>query len=281
MKDIILKIENLTYSYEENKKVLDGISLEIFQGEKVAVLGNNGSGKTTFFKNINGVYIPDSGEIFFKGRKIEKNKKDINFLRKNIGIVFQNSDSQIIGTTVFDELAFGLLNIGEENSKVEKKVVEIGKKFNLEKYLKTPPHYLSGGEKKRLTIADIVVMEPEIIIFDEPTSELDQKSIKELEITLEELNSEGKTLIISTHDIDFAYKFADRIIIFSDGKVIASDIPENIFKNQEILQKLYLRKPILFEISEELQSRGLLNKDEFPKTMKEIKNILGGKNENR
>lgn len=281
MKEIILKIENLTYSYEENKKILDGIFLEIFQGEKVAVIGNNGSGKTTFFKNINGVYIPDSGEIFFKGRKIEKNKKDINFLRKNIGIVFQNSDSQIIGTTVFDELAFGLLNIGEENSKVEKKVVEIGKKFNLEKYLQTPPHYLSGGEKKRLTIADIVVMEPEIIIFDEPTSELDQKSIKELEITLEELNREGKTLIISTHDIDFAYKFADRIIIFSDGKVIASDIPENIFKNQEILQKLYLRKPILFEISEELQSRGLLNKDEFPKTMKEIKNILGGKNENR
>ena len=212
---------------------------------------------------------------------MQKNKKDINFLRKNIGIVFQNSDSQIIGTTVFDELAFGLLNIGKENSKVEKKVVEIGKKFNLEKYLQTPPHYLSGGEKKRLTIADIVVMEPEIIIFDEPTSELDQKSIKELEITLEELNREGKTLIISTHDIDFAYKFADRIIIFSDGKVIASDIPENIFKNQEILQKLYLRKPILFEISEELQSRGLLNKDEFPKTMKEIKNILGGKNENR
>ena len=181
MEEKIIKVEGLKFSYEKGKEILKGIDVEIKKGEKIAVLGNNGSGKTTFFMNLNGVYLFDEGNIYLKGRKIEKNKKDLNYLRENIGIVFQNPDNQIIGSTVYEELSFGLINLGLSKKEIEERIEEISQKLNLKKYLDTPPHYLSGGEKKRVCIGDIVAMNPEIIIFDEPTAELDQLNVKILE----------------------------------------------------------------------------------------------------
>lgn len=275
MEEKIIKIEGLKFSYEKGKEILKGIDVEIKKGEKIAVLGNNGSGKTTFFMNLNGVYLFDEGNIYLKGRKIEKNKKDLNYLRENIGIVFQNPDNQIIGSTVYEELSFGLINLGLSKKEIGERIEEISQKLNLKKYLDTPPHYLSGGEKKRVCIGDIVAMNPEIIIFDEPTAELDQLSVKILEEILNDLSIEKKTIILSTHDIDFAFRFADRILVFSDGEIIGDGTSEEIFKNTELLKKANLKKPIVFEIYEELLKKNIIkNCGNIPRTVDHLKKII-------
>lgn len=275
MEEKIIKIEGLKFSYEKGKEILKGIDVEIKKGEKIAVLGNNGSGKTTFFMNLNGVYLFDEGNIYLKGRKIEKNKKDLNYLRENIGIVFQNPDNQIIGSTVYEELSFGLINLGLSKKEIEERIEEISQKLNLKKYLDTPPHYLSGGEKKRVCIGDIVAMNPEIIIFDEPTAELDQLNIKILEEILNDLSIEKKTIILSTHDIDFAFRFADRILVFSDGEIIGDGTSEEIFKDTELLNKANLKKPTVFEIYEELLRKNIIkNCGDIPRTVDHLKKII-------
>ena len=275
MEEKIIKIEGLKFSYEKGKEILKGIDVEIKKGEKIAVLGNNGSGKTTFFMNLNGVYLFDEGNIYLKGRKIEKNKKDLNYLRENIGIVFQNPDNQIIGSTVYEELSFGLINLGLSKKEIEERIEEISQKLNLKKYLDTPSHYLSGGEKKRVCIGDIVAMNPEIIIFDEPTAELDQLNVKILEEILNDLSIEKKTIILSTHDIDFAFRFADRILVFSDGEIIGDGTSEEIFKNTELLKKANLKKPIVFEIYEELLKKNIIkNCGNIPRTVDHLKKII-------
>lgn len=275
MEEKIIKIEGLKFSYEKGKEILKGIDVEIKKGEKIAVLGNNGSGKTTFFMNLNGVYLFDEGNIYLKGRKIEKNKKDLNCLRENIGIVFQNPDNQIIGSTVYEELSFGLINLGLSKKEIGERIEEISQKLNLKKYLDTPPHYLSGGEKKRVCIGDIVAMNPEIIIFDEPTAELDQLNVKILEEILNDLSIEKKTIILSTHDIDFAFRFADRILVFSDGEIIGDGTSEEIFKNTELLKKANLKKPIVFEIYEELLKKNIIkNCGNIPRTVDHLKKII-------
>ena len=275
MEEKIIKVERLKFSYEKGKEILKGIDVEIKKGERIAVLGNNGSGKTTFFMNLNGVYLFDEGNIYLKGRKIEKNKKDLNYLRENIGIVFQNPDNQIIGSTVYEELSFGLINLGLSKKEIEERIEKISQKLNLKKYLDTPPHYLSGGEKKRVCIGDIVAMNPEIIIFDEPTAELDQLNIKILEEILNDLSIEKKTIILSTHDIDFAFRFADRILVFSDGEIIGDGTSEEIFKNTELLNKANLKKPIVFEIYEELLKKNIIkNCENIPRTVDQLKKII-------
>ena len=275
MEEKIIKIEGLKFSYEKGKEILKRIDVEIKKGEKIAVLGNNGSGKTTFFMNLNGVYLFDEGNIYLKGRKIEKNKKDLNYLRENIGIVFQNPDNQIIGSTVYEELSFGLINLGLSKKEIEERIEKISQKLNLKKYLDTPPHYLSGGEKKRVCIGDIVAMNPEIIIFDEPTAELDQLNVKILEEILNDLSMEKKTIILSTHDIDFAFRFADRILVFSDGEIIGDGTSEEIFKDTELLKKANLKKPIVFEIYEELLRKNIIkNCKNIPRTVDHLKKII-------
>ena len=275
MEEKIIKIEGLKFSYKKGKEILKGIDVEIKKGEKIAVLGNNGSGKTTFFMNLNGVYLFDEGNIYLKGRKIEKNKKDLNYLRENIGIVFQNPDNQIIGSTVYEELSFGLINLGLSKKEIEERIEKISQKLNLKKYLDTPPHYLSGGEKKRVCIGDIVAMNPEIIIFDEPTAELDQLNIKILEEILNDLSIEKKTIILSTHDIDFAFRFADRILVFSAGEIIGDGTSEEIFKDIELLNKANLKKPTVFEIYEELLRKNIIkNCKNIPRTVDHLKKII-------
>ena len=190
MKKPILEIRNLHYCYGSGKAALEGVDLDIFEGEKIAVIGPNGSGKSTFFLNTNGVLTPDEGEIIYRGTVI--NKKNLMELRKNIGIVFQDADNQIIASTVLAEVGFGPMNLKLPKEEVLERVEEALRYMNLQEYKNRPPHYLSGGEKKRVSIADIIAMKSEIIIFDEPTAGLDPLNSEMLEEVLGKLSSEGK-----------------------------------------------------------------------------------------
>lgn len=273
MKELILKIEDLYYTYGNGKAALNGVSTEIYKGEKIAVIGSNGSGKSTFFLNIDGVLMPEKGKIIYKDTVI--NKKNIKELRKNIGIVFQDADNQIIASTVMAEVGFGPMNLKLSKDEVLKRVDEALEYMNISHLKNRPPHYLSGGEKKRVSIADIIAMKSEIIIFDEPTAALDPLNSIMLEEVLLKLGNEEKTMLISTHDVDFTYRWAERVLVFNDGKIIADGSPLEIFKNKDILRKANLKQPTMLEVYESLVESGLLkDKKEYPKSIEEFKNIL-------
>lgn len=275
MENTLLQVRNLSFAYDE-KKVLDEISVSISHGEKIAVMGSNGAGKSTFFLNLNGVLRPDKGEIILNGKVI--GKRDFNELHKSVGFVFQDADSQIIAATVQSEISFGPMNLLLSRDEVKKRVDDAVRYMNLENFKDRPPHYLSGGEKKRVSIADILAMEPEILIFDEPMAALDPVNAENVEQILERLHDDGKTLLIATHDVDFAYRFADRILVFADGKIIADGTPAEIFHNAEVMKTAHLKAPAVMTIWESLSLCGIVAGNEwYPLTAQELSDVIQDK----
>jgi cobalt/nickel transport system ATP-binding protein len=273
MEKPVLSVENLYYAYGNGKSALNGVSVNIRVGEKIAVVGSNGSGKSTFFLNLNGVFTAEQGKIIYRGTAV--NKKNLNELRKNIGIVFQDADNQIIASTVRAEVAFGPVNLKLPKEEVLERVDRALAYMNISDFKDRPPHYLSCGEKKRVSIADIIAMKSEIIIFDEPMAALDPVNALMLEEVLAKLGSEGKTLLISTHDVDFAYRWAERVLVFCQGNIIADGTPLEIFKNTEILKRANLKQPTLLEVYESLVDKHLLeDAGVYPKSMQEFREML-------
>ncbi|MBW9170298.1 energy-coupling factor ABC transporter ATP-binding protein [Clostridium estertheticum] len=273
MRKPILSVEDLYYVYGNGKAALDGVSVDIYEGEKIAVIGSNGSGKSTFFLNINGVFTPQQGKMIYRGNVV--NKKNLKDLRKNIGIVFQDADNQIIASTVRAEVGFGPMNLKLPKEEVIKRVEEALAYMNISDFKDRPPHYLSGGEKKRVTIAGIIAMKSEIIIYDEPTASLDPLNTMMLEEVLAKLSSEGKTMLISTHDVDFAYRWAQRVLVFCQGKIIADGTPLEIFLNTEVLKQANLKQPTMLEVYESLVEKHMLaDIKAYPKSTQEFKEML-------
>ncbi len=269
----ILKVRDLYYSYGNGDAALDGVSVDIYAGEKIAVIGSNGSGKSTFFLNANGVLKADHGEISYQDTLI--NKKNVKELRKNIGIVFQDADNQIIASTVMAEVSFGPMNLKLPKKEVIERVEEALAYMNISDFKNRPPHYLSGGEKKRVTIADIIAMKSDIIIFDEPTAALDPLNAQMLEDVLAKLGSEGKTMLISTHDVDFAYRWAERAIVFAQGKIVADGTPLEIFRNKAILEQANLKRPAMLDVYEMLVEKEVLkDTNDFPTSPQALRELL-------
>lgn len=274
MEEILLQAEDLCYSYGQGVPALKGISFTVKKGEKIAVLGSNGAGKSTCFLNMNGVYRPDSGRILYRGKEI--GNKDLNELRKNVGVVFQDADNQIIASTVSAEISFGPMNLKLPKEEVRSRVESALDYMNLRPMKDRPPHYLSGGEKKRVTIADIIAMESEVIIFDEPTASLDPVNVEMLKDLLDKMAGMGKTLLISTHDVDFAYRFADRAVIFAGGRIIGDGPVMEVFEDDEVLNQANLKKPILLEVYNSLvRHRILEERESCPKDTAELEMLLG------
>lgn len=271
MGEPIIEIKDLYYTYNNEKNALNGINLKIEEGEKIAVIGSNGAGKSTFFLNLNGVLKGRQGEIIYRGKTI--GKKDFNELRKNIGIVFQDADNQIIASTVMAEVSFGPMNLKLPREEVVARVEEALGYMNISQFKDRPPHYLSGGEKKRVSIADIIAMKSEVIVFDEPTAALDPVNAAMLEEVLRKLAEEGKTMLISTHDVDFAYRWAERAIVFCDGKIIADDTPLNVFRDDAILKRANLKRPMLLDVYESLLSNQIIegeSEQQYPRSVDEF-----------
>lgn len=267
-REIILQAQGLQYSYGEGRMALNGVSMEIAKGEKIAVMGSNGAGKSTFFLHLNGVLTPDGGEIRFRGAAITR--KTVNELRRHVSIVFQNADDQIIASTVREEVAFGPMNLKLPKEEVLVRVEEALAYMNLSEYRDRAPHYLSGGEKKRVSIADMIAMHPEIIIFDEPTASLDPLNAELLEQVLDRLSAEGKTILLSTHDVDFAYRWAQRLVVFHDGQIIADEDPLRVFQNRAVVRRASLKRPVLLDVYEALAAKGLSSRAEYPRSVQAL-----------
>lgn len=225
----ILDIRNLSHNYGGGQQGITDINLQVHPGEYLILAGPNGSGKTTLIRHMNGLLQPDKGEVHLLDRNIFK---DLIHTRKTIGMVFQDADTQIVGETVFGEVAFGPENLRMEKACINEKVSITLAQFGLERFKDRHPDTLSGGEKRRLTIAGILVMEPEVIIFDEPFANLDYPAAMDLARIISELNRAGKTIIMATHELDLVIHDAHRMAIMEKGSIAilgpASELAKNL-----------------------------------------------------
>lgn len=260
----IIKTKDLEYEYkyyndemkEASFKALKGINIDIEEGSFVAILGHNGSGKSTFAKNINGLLVPTGGSLFVYDKDVsdEKNVWDI---RSQVGMIFQNPDNQIVSAIVEDDVAFGLENLGVPSGEIRKRVDESLKWTGLTKYKDASPNQLSGGQKQRVAIAGILAMRPKCIVLDEPTAMLDPIGRKEIIEQIIRLNKEeGITIILITHFMDEAI-LADKIYVMEDGEAVLEGSPRQVFKEVETLKSLGLDVPAATEIAHELSKKGI------------------------
>lgn len=269
----ILQVRDLRFCYDSGAPALDGVSLDVHAGERIAVLGPNGAGKSTFFLCLNGVLTPESGQILLDGKPVDR--KTRKTLCERVGIVFQNADDQIIASTVAAEVSFGPMNLRLSRDEVARRVDHALDYMDLQSFRARPPHDLSGGEKKRVSIADILAMESKILLFDEPAASLDPAGEERLEQVLARLSDEGRTLLISTHDMDFAFRWATRAIVFSDGKILADDTPQRVFADSNVLRQAHLHRPLLAEVFEMLCNRGLVTEEQgYPTSVKALAQLM-------
>ncbi len=271
---IILETRGLKYTYPDGTVAIQDLNIEIKKGKKVAFVGQNGSGKSTLFFLLNGTLKPADGEVLFHGVPFKYNSKSLREIRKSIGIVFQNSDDQIFAPTVYQDVAFGPANLGYSKERVDACVQQALEQVGLSRLKDKPPHHLSGGQKKRVAIAGIMAMEPEVIILDEPLSNLDPVGADEIMDLLNEFNQFGSTIIISTHDVDLAYRWSDYVFLLSNSKIIGQGTPAEVFKDSELLKKTGLRQPTTLEIYHEIERRGLASGGNSPKTIPDLVNTL-------
>ena len=260
-----IKVEDLIFTYDDEdsidkRYVLKNLSLEIEKGSFVAVLGHNGSGKSTFAKLLNMILTPDSGKVYIDGFDItdpDMTENELFEIRRKIGMVFQNPDNQLVATIVEEDVAFGPENLGVEPSEIRRRVDSALETVGMSEYASHAPHRLSGGQKQRVAIAGIIAMEPECIIFDESTAMLDPQGRKEVMNTIAKLNSEqGITVIHITHNMDEAIK-ADRVIVINEGEVFLDGTPKEVFSNVGKLRLAGLDVPQVTELFYDLSHQGI------------------------
>ena len=267
----MLEVKNIKYAYNADYQALKGVSLKVERGEMVALLGKNGAGKSTLFLHLNGIYEPDEGQVFIDGEELKYDKKSLLKFRQKVGIVFQNPDDQIFAPTVEEDVAFGPLNLGLPMEEVQDRVEEALARVGMSGFEKTAPYHLSGGQMKRGAIAGILAMKLEVMVLDEPTAGLDPQGVVNLQKLLRNLNDEGITIIISTHEVDLVPNYAKRVFVLVDGLLIAEGTPREIFAQPEILEQANLKVPIVTELFQDLEKEGYDMNGDYPLTIDEAK----------
>ena len=230
--------------------------MEIYKGQKVAIMGPNGAGKSTLFSHFNGLTEPTSGHVEVDGKAIKYDRDTLLEVRQKVGIVFQDPNDQLFAPTVKEDVAFGPMNLGLDYEEVERRVDEALTMVGMEQYMDKTPHHLSGGQQKRVAIAGIIAMRPEIMILDEPTAGLDPEGVEKVLDILNNLNKEGMSIVISSHDIEMVNEFAEKIFVLNNGEILESGDKHEIFSNKELLKKAHLKAPITTEILYTLKEKG-------------------------
>ena len=288
MDNSLIKTHNLSFSYTEEEQdicVLKDISLEIARGEFVALLGHNGSGKSTLAKHFNAMLLPCGGKIYVCG--MDTANEDLKFkIRQQVGMVLQNPDNQLVATIVEEDVAFGPENLGFEQSEIRKRVDNALKAVGMYEYKDHAPHKLSGGQKQRVAIAGIIAMEPDCIVFDEPTAMLDPVGRREVMETIERLCHEKNiAVVLITHNMDEAAR-ADRIIVMDKGNILLSGTPAKVFSDVDFMRSHNLDVPQSTALAQELKKRGIylggniLNPQQCADSIYKLWRCYGGSSEN-
>lgn len=274
--DIILKAENLDFSYDEGSShALNGLSLELKRGRKTIFMGANGSGKSTFFLCCAGICKPQKGKLYFNGEEVAYDKKSLLKLRSKVGIVFQDPDNQLFSASVYQDISFGILNLGVSEEEAKKAVEMVIEYLEITPFRYKPTHTLSGGQKKQVSIADILVMRPEVILLDEPAAALDPKHTKMVNRIVDQMTDNGMTVVMATHDVNYAYEWADEIVLFHEGNVLVQGAPTDVFRNHAALEKTNLEVPAVLELFEHLCRKGILNASlPYPRNLKTLEKYI-------
>jgi cobalt/nickel transport system ATP-binding protein len=266
----ILETRNLSYEYSNRTLALDDISMTIPRGRKTVILGSNGSGKSTMFLQFNGVLRPKKGEVHYAGSRVDYGTKALTKLREQVSVVMQNPDDQIFSTTVEEDVAFGPMNLRLERDEVERRVDEALFLVDLENIRERPTQQLSFGQRKRVALAGALAMKPQVLMMDEPTAGLDSRMVHELLELADELNQKGLTVIMSTHDVETSYEWADELRVLHRGRMVYSGLPEGFFEDQHRVHSLDLTRPMLFDMNVRLNDiRGDAEKP-YPHTTEEM-----------
>ncbi len=226
----IIVAENLSHRFTNGRFGIKDITLSIHEGEFVVIAGPNGSGKTTFIRHLNGLARPTGGRVLLDGIDIAQN---VIRARRLVGMVFQNPDSQIVGETVYDDVAFGPENLSLDRAEIEKRVNESLQSVGLSHLAEERPHLLSGGEKRRLAIAGVLAMRPRVIVFDEPFSNLDYPGVRQVLQQIVSLHQSGHTILVTTHDLEKVIAHSNRVILLSEGRVARDGAPDTVIKESE------------------------------------------------
>ena len=252
----LIETRDLCYSYPHSVRALEGINFIAPRKARIAVIGANGAGKSTLFKHFNGIFRPTSGEVLIRGEPITK--ANIREVRKFVGIVFQNADDQIFSPTVEQDVAFGPTNLGLDEDTIHHRVHEALRIVGIEDLAERVPHHLSGGEKKRVAIAGVIAMEPEVLVLDEPTAGLDPQGVHDLIGFINSLSEKyGMTVIFSTHDVSLVAEVADYIYVMNRGKFVAEGSVEQIFMQPDMLRSMRLDVPVIPKLLRSLQKQDI------------------------
>ncbi len=274
----LLELEDVRFRYPDGSVGLSGCSLGIARGSRNALLGVNASGKTTLFQHTNGLLRPQSGLLRYAGVPINYSRSGLRELRSRVGIVFQNPDRQLFSASVQEDVSFGPFNLGLDKEIVRERVTGALQAVGMEKFADKAVHNLSFGQKKRVCIAGVLAMEPELLVLDEPMAGLDVIAQHELMAVLDDLHARGITLLLATHDIDFAYAWADRIHLMSAGQCAASIDARSLADGGEILTDVGLPLPAVLELERKLRSCGLFSREVSPRSHRELLSLLDESN---
>ena len=252
----LIELKNVSYSYDKTNLALKDFSLNIEEGEYIAIIGHNGSGKSTLAKMLNALVLPDQGSVVVDGISSDEKKKVFD-IRKTVGVVFQNPDNQLVASIVEDDVAFGPENLGVPRKEIGERIDFALKAVGMEKFRHNSPARLSGGQKQRVAIAGVLALKPKILVLDESTAMLDPQGREEVLSVIEKLNREQKTTVISvTHYMDEVVR-ADRVIVLNQGQKVLEGSPEQIFEHREQIQKYGLELPLATVIAEKLKAKGV------------------------
>ena len=251
-----IEVRSLTYTYADGTKALNGISFSAEAGKVTGILGSNGAGKSTLFLNLNGVLTPQGGEVLLDGQPVSYARRDLPELRRKVGVVFQDPDDQLFSADVYRDVSFGAVNLGLPESEVRRRVEDAMARTGITALRDKPTHALSYGQKKRVAIAGVLVMEPSVMILDEPTAGLDPQGVSDIMGLLSEIRKTlGITIILATHDMDIIPLYCDHVYLLSGGRMVADGTPEEVFRQPELLRENHLRLPRIAHLMEILSDR--------------------------
>ncbi|MBE6487971.1 MAG: ATP-binding cassette domain-containing protein [Methanosphaera stadtmanae] len=272
----ILEVKDLYYNYPDGTEAIKGINFKVEEGQMISILGPNGAGKSTFFLHFNGIIEPTSGEIIIEGKTLKYDKKSLLEARAKVGVVFQNPDDQLFAPTVFEDVAFGPMNMGLDEEEVKQRVEEALEVVGMSEYAHKAPHHLSGGQKKRVAIAGILSMRPKVMVLDEPTSGLDPNGASAIMQLLYDLNADGMTIIVSTHDVDLVPMYSDNINVLRKGKILKQGNCREVFGDKEVIEQADLRLPWVGQIFEMLEEKDNITFSEsnYPLTVADARKTL-------
>lgn len=259
----LIEVTDLYFGYKDGTQALNGLSMTIPKGKKIALLGPNGAGKSTLLLHLNGIHLAQEGSVVFEGKPISKSNE--RQVRSKVGLVFQDPDDQVFSNTVWEDVAFGPTNMGLGKAEIDRRVSDALASVSMLPAKDKAPHHLSYGQKKRVAIAGILAMDPEVIVLDEPVAFLDPQGKDSVFDILEELNRRGTTIVIATHDVDVAVEWADQVIIIKDGRCLAQGGTE-LLCDATIVEQAGLRFPIITKVFRLLPE---LKLQQLPKTVSE------------